>query len=189
MNCNKVRSLVSAYVDGELPGVEMLAIRQHLSECSNCASEYESLLNLKRLFGRLQPKHPRSDLATKICHRLDEMSQPAHDRWLSIFAKYIQPFPSRIRLAAAALAVLSALLVIRVGGSSYSNILSPTSVISTVASARMQNQAGAFVPQTALGTSVIELHPARDNPWLSPMPASFVTQRDTFTVRTAGFYR
>ena len=51
MNCHKVQSLASAYIDGELAGVEMLTVRRHLNECTDCSGEYESLLKMKRMFG------------------------------------------------------------------------------------------------------------------------------------------
>lgn len=187
MNCHRVRSLVSAYVDGELPGVEMLAIRHHLAECTECTKEYESILNLKRLFGRLQPKRPRTDLAAKICQSLDQLAQPSHDRWITVLTRYLQPLPSRIRIAAAGLAVLSALLVIRVGGSTQSNILQPGNVISTVASARAESPMNVFLPQIALANDKIELRAVRGDPWLSPVPTPYAAQSGRFEVRTIGF--
>ena len=47
MNCRKVSHLLSAYMDGELAGVENLQIRQHLSNCDDCNDEYEELLGTK----------------------------------------------------------------------------------------------------------------------------------------------
>lgn len=66
MNCRKVSHLLSAYMDGELAGVENLQIRQHLSNCDNCSEEYEDLLGTKRLLGRLKMQEPKHDLAGSI---------------------------------------------------------------------------------------------------------------------------
>jgi hypothetical protein len=53
-------------MDGELPGVESLQIRNHLTMCSECASEYDDLLSMKRLVGRLKIQEPVSEIATEI---------------------------------------------------------------------------------------------------------------------------
>ena len=66
MNCRKVTHLLSAYMDGELPGVESLQIRDHLSMCSECASEYDDLLSMKRLVGRLKVQEPVGEIAAEI---------------------------------------------------------------------------------------------------------------------------
>ena len=36
MNCRCAQNLLSAYVDGELAGVEMLRLREHLGVCPAC---------------------------------------------------------------------------------------------------------------------------------------------------------
>jgi anti-sigma factor RsiW len=187
MNCHKVLSLVSAYVDGELAGVEMLAVRRHLSECRECTSEYESLLTLKRMLGALQPKRPQTDLATRICRQLGQVSQPARERWLSVLSKHFHPFPSRIRLAASGLAVLAALLVIGVGGTPTGNILSPASVISMTVSADGRVPMTAAVPEMALASNSVSVRTAKEDPWLSPAGAPYSPQGSGFGIRNASF--
>jgi anti-sigma factor RsiW len=66
VNCRKVTHLLSAYMDGELPGVESLQIRGHLNACSECAAEYDDLLSMKRLVGRLKIQEPTGEIAAKI---------------------------------------------------------------------------------------------------------------------------
>lgn len=51
MNCCKVSRLLSAYIDSELTGAEMLSIRDHMRTCSSCQREYESLKSVKRMCG------------------------------------------------------------------------------------------------------------------------------------------
>ncbi|MEQ1821521.1 MAG: zf-HC2 domain-containing protein [Fimbriimonadaceae bacterium] len=41
MNCNHFQNLVSAYLDGELGGNEMRAMRSHLNLCPDCCAELE----------------------------------------------------------------------------------------------------------------------------------------------------
>ena len=43
MNCGRVSNQLSAYLDRELTGTEMLQIRSHLTECDRCRSEHEAL--------------------------------------------------------------------------------------------------------------------------------------------------
>ncbi len=66
MNCRKVSNLLSAYIDGELAGVEQLAIRDHLKACCCCCEEYDALLCTKRLLSGLKMKQPADDLETRI---------------------------------------------------------------------------------------------------------------------------
>ena len=47
MNCKMASQKLGAYLDGELSGAEMLALRGHLRDCGACAEEAESLRSLK----------------------------------------------------------------------------------------------------------------------------------------------
>lgn len=58
MNCCKVSRLLSAYLDSELTGAEMLAIRDHLRTCSTCQVEIQGLKVAKRLSGCEVPQPP-----------------------------------------------------------------------------------------------------------------------------------
>ena len=66
MNCCKVQSLLSAYIDRELTGRESLAIRDHVACCQPCCSEYESILRVKQLAGRLSTVEPKDELLAQI---------------------------------------------------------------------------------------------------------------------------
>jgi hypothetical protein len=55
-------------MDGELPGVEQIAVNEHLKSCESCRDEYESLLFTKRLLSGLKIKEPVSTLEKRI-HR------------------------------------------------------------------------------------------------------------------------
>ena len=56
MNCRRVNALLSAYLDGELTGFEMLQIRDHIARCSDCREEQESLQSIKSMLAAL-PQH------------------------------------------------------------------------------------------------------------------------------------
>lgn len=72
MNCRKVSRLISAYMDGELPGVEHRQIHEHLGLCRECANEHERLLQMKRLLAGMRVQAPRSELSQSILMRLRE---------------------------------------------------------------------------------------------------------------------
>lgn len=81
MNCRKVSSSLSAYIDGELAGVEHRMIFDHLAFCSDCADEYEGLLKMKRMVSMLKIREPLASLPTSIINRVEEERQ--HPRsWL-----------------------------------------------------------------------------------------------------------
>ena len=66
MNCQKVQSLLSAYLDQELTTEERRIIRQHLFTCRTCSLEYESLSLLKSSLGSLEAPAEPKDLLSKI---------------------------------------------------------------------------------------------------------------------------
>jgi len=121
MNCRKVQNLMSAYVDCELSGVDMLAVRRHLSECGECSLEFESLLTVKRAFGNLPPKRPAPHLAERICLQLGQVYHPAHERVFAALRKHLTVFPSKLRLAAVGVGVFAVLLMLRSGPISTNN--------------------------------------------------------------------
>lgn len=55
MNCQQVRPMIHAYVDGELDVAQMIEIEQHVHECANC-SELDR--NLRTLRSVVQTKAP-----------------------------------------------------------------------------------------------------------------------------------
>ena len=66
MNCKTVQSRLSAYLDRELGGDELLQMRAHMSVCSDCRSEAEGLRALKALIGGMQCPEPPEDLAERL---------------------------------------------------------------------------------------------------------------------------
>ncbi len=113
MNCQRVVNLMSAYIDGELTGEEMLAIRRHMATCPDCAAEHESILVTKRAIANLAIAKPRTDFAAAIISRLDEVTVPKHQRaanWL------IRTLHEKVSPIAAALAVSGAALVLMSAG-------------------------------------------------------------------------
>lgn len=83
MNCRKVSSLLSAYIDRELTGAEMLEIRAHVEHCPSCSAEQESLLQTKRLLSALAYHTPRAELEQLlVVHAEREVNPPLLSRIL-----------------------------------------------------------------------------------------------------------
>jgi anti-sigma factor RsiW len=103
MNCHRISKMLSAYIDGELTGVEMMEIRRHLADCQDCETELSHLRAAKRLVGRLATAQPSADLASRICASLDQV-QP-YSLWGSWQALWQSAF-QRLSPAVAAVAVV-----------------------------------------------------------------------------------
>jgi hypothetical protein len=71
MYCGRVSNQLSAYLDRELTGIEMLQIRGHLESCDRCRAEHEALSRMKRLLGGLRTAQPPPDLAAQTVHRFE----------------------------------------------------------------------------------------------------------------------
>lgn len=114
MNCRRVMNLLSAYVDGELTGVEMLEIRRHLSDCPDCAQEHAAVLLTKRAVSRLANVIPREEFVASLMSSLGEVQVPAYQKWINTFARATH---KRFSPVAAALAVSGfAMVVLSAGG-------------------------------------------------------------------------
>src|SRR5271165_6587424 len=107
LNCRKVNHLLSAYMDGELPGIEHRQIHEHLARCPECADEYAGLLKMKRLLAGMRVREPRTDLASRIVEQVHH----THDtprigptvRWaeqVNVWWKTTAPSPPALALGA-----------------------------------------------------------------------------------------
>lgn len=119
MNCRKVQSLISAFIDSELSGGEMLAIRSHFRDCPECRELLDSLTQVKKALGALRPKCPASDLPSRICRHLDEGMYAHTHAHSNLFFGLLGAFPVHTRWTAAGLAVLAILLILFAGHVSY----------------------------------------------------------------------
>ncbi len=113
MNCRRVINLLSAYIDGELAGMEMLEIRRHLSECEECREEYDSILATKHALSQLSNVAPREDFLATVLARLDEVEITPLQRFKNAIVRH---FAGRLSPVAAALAVSALALVILSSG-------------------------------------------------------------------------
>ena len=71
MNCHRVQSLLSAYLDQELSVEERRLIRNHLFNCPVCAQCFEELSRIKKYLGGLEPPRSQIDLVDHfLCYKL-----------------------------------------------------------------------------------------------------------------------
>ncbi|MBV6458211.1 MAG: hypothetical protein HONBIEJF_01336 [Fimbriimonadaceae bacterium] len=70
MNCNNVNAKLSAYLDGEVCGTEMMMIRSHLQYCDSCRQELEEMRNIKLLLGALPGAEPNDTLVDRLKGRI-----------------------------------------------------------------------------------------------------------------------
>ena len=117
MNCRNVLHLLSAYMDGELRGVEHRLVHDHLARCPECDAEYQDLLMTKRLLGRMRLQMPREELSELILQRISaEENSLAQPRWPFGLIRFRQllreslPNP-RMMLTSASLGVAAALIL------------------------------------------------------------------------------
>lgn len=81
MTCRNVRNKLSAYIDGELTGTEMLAIRSHLTHCPECEREERSQRAFKRLLGAMPCIEPPSGLEERLLSAIRQEQKATRSWW------------------------------------------------------------------------------------------------------------
>ncbi|MBC8139208.1 MAG: zf-HC2 domain-containing protein [Fibrella sp.] len=69
--------MLSAYIDRELTGMEMLEVRAHVEQCEGCRAEQESLAQTKRLLSSLSYTTPRAELEQLLVVRAERVANPS----------------------------------------------------------------------------------------------------------------
>ena len=78
MRCMQSRERLSAYLDGELTPSEAGAVREHVTACSDCASEYAALAATSRQLKEGLVRYSAPDvLKARILNKLSEQPTPA----------------------------------------------------------------------------------------------------------------
>lgn len=117
MNCRRVSSLMSAYIDGELTGDEMLEIRRHMHDCGSCMLQYESLRQMKQMLFRLPYAVPRAGFLDEMVARLDTIETPYYQRLYHRIWSYGRAHVTPVAAGCAALGAVFFFLVSNPGGS------------------------------------------------------------------------
>lgn len=70
MVCGRVSNLISAYLDRELTGAEMLSVQRHLARCPTCSAERDAMQQMRQLLGSLGAVEPPSGSEQRLFTRL-----------------------------------------------------------------------------------------------------------------------
>ncbi|HEY3297485.1 MAG TPA: zf-HC2 domain-containing protein [Armatimonadota bacterium] len=116
MNCHSIQNKISAYVDGELPGIEMLSIRKHISACKECESELDSILLVKRSLSGLASEHSRIDLAARISEQIDRSGLTPESNLYHAFRKHVSGFSGGLRLVSVTAGLVLAMVMVGKSG-------------------------------------------------------------------------
>lgn len=92
MNCNSALSQLSAYVDGELAGKEMYAIRAHLQDCDSCAEEARFIASMKSALTELPAFEPSEDLEERLVEAVFAKSRKKHAPIFTRSLAYVSGF-------------------------------------------------------------------------------------------------
>jgi len=66
MKCAKVRSLLSAYLDGAVTGNEMRALDEHVPRCAPCQTAYAGFRQTQQLLAQTARRKAPNDLSLKL---------------------------------------------------------------------------------------------------------------------------
>jgi len=138
--------LISAYLDGELCDEEAGAVRDHISACTSCRSEHESLRAAKALLARA----PRRAMPPELMDQLERrLSRPL---WRELLDRLLPPMPS-VRVLAPAGAFAAAALVAVVWFGARRAAPEPAIPLEPLLAAHSRYTAEALVPASELVAS------------------------------------
>jgi hypothetical protein len=70
MNCEKAKSLLNSFYDGELTAADHKLVGEHIKHCPDCAAELAAFTDLDRASRQLVPPDPPAELWERISERL-----------------------------------------------------------------------------------------------------------------------
>jgi anti-sigma factor RsiW len=91
LNCRQTQELISAYLDQELTGRQMLDMRAHMRLCPACARECRETGEMRRLLRALLPPAPPAEAERRLAERLARPELPA---WALLAATLTAPSPT-----------------------------------------------------------------------------------------------
>jgi predicted anti-sigma-YlaC factor YlaD len=75
-NCFRVKGLLSAYLDRELSGEEMLLLRDHLGTCTECSLEFDELRRIKSALIQMPEIEVSPDLLARMQTQVFATAEP-----------------------------------------------------------------------------------------------------------------
>ena len=73
MDCRQFRENHFAFVDDTLPGIELVGMQMHLTECENCAKHDSNVRRSLMLFRNIPPIQLSPDFAVRLEKRLEQV--------------------------------------------------------------------------------------------------------------------
>jgi len=105
MSCQKVMSMLSAYIDGEVQNSDAGMIKAHLSECDSCASEWRALQCMTGMLRTTPEVEPPAFLLAQI-----EAATVNRTGFLTTIKRAFDHVPTTVRWAGAPIAAALVLL-------------------------------------------------------------------------------
>ncbi len=125
--CSRVQRQFSHYLDGDVPGKDMLALTEHLRDCAVCSGEFASWRRSQAMVAGLGASKPPADLALRLRVAISQESRRTPRERLGRFqVRWENSFRPFLLRAGAGLA--SALLLIGSAGMLVGSMTSPDSV-------------------------------------------------------------
>lgn len=76
LSCVEARSMVSDYIDGDLPAALATSLEVHLETCPNCPPLYASLVDTLADLRALEDDRGVDELANRVLAALDDQPLP-----------------------------------------------------------------------------------------------------------------
>ncbi len=109
MSCGQTHRLLSAFVDGELSGADMMRVREHVRNCPACSTDLDDIRLLKCALGQLRPISVSEGLEERLIEALGAAEVPVSVRiwdWLrSTLGRRLEPASAAVALCAGMLAL------------------------------------------------------------------------------------
>ena len=74
MECDRIKKLLSEYMDGVLDGGTVSIIEKHLKQCEDCNGEYISIKKIVDELGSMEPLEAPKDILAKVHERIESSS-------------------------------------------------------------------------------------------------------------------
>jgi anti-sigma factor RsiW len=102
VNCKSVQSKLSAYLDRELAGNEMLEMRAHISYCPECRGEEDEVRTLKSLLTSMPVPEPSKGFEARLLRHVQVAPRASGEPRLALI-----PLFSAVAAAAMVLTLLA----------------------------------------------------------------------------------
>lgn len=119
VQCGKVQSLFSAYLDGAVSGRQMQSIAGHLESCAACSEEFEGLREMQRSLAVLGPAKAPKDLAMRLRLAISHEAAAKKSSWRDTLAlkweNTIRPLAVQVSAGAACSVALVGSIMVALG--------------------------------------------------------------------------